>query len=206
MVVSIMATIGFVSATSLAQLVSAMLFYPVFAYFLLSVLPRGSHAIEMPEIAKLKVKKRKKKREEKVEELPLEPDPEPLPNVRDIDKRAFIKLIGSAGLSVFMLSLFTKNAQAAFFGSVPGPGTVALKDSSGNQIDPAEKQPRDGYSIAQLDDSVPAFYGFTNKEGAWFIMREDASGNYRYAAGSSDFATSWTNRASLTYDYFENVF
>lgn len=152
------------------------------------------------------IPKKKKKlvnKEEEVEELSLEPDR--VTNL-DIDKRAFIKLIGSAGLSVFLLSIFTKNAQAAFFGSVPGPGTVALKDTTGAQIDPAKHHPTDGYKISQLDDSVPAYYGFTEKGGAWFIMREDASGNYRYAKGASSFSTNWTNRASLTYDYFENVF
>jgi len=206
-IISVMTIVGFASASSLAQLISAMLFYPVFAYFFLSVVPYGSHAIEMPVVIR---KKKSKKKRIKAEELILEEEPlRKMPGVQDIDKRAFIKLIGSAGLSVFMLSLFTKNAQAAFFGSVPGPGVVAIKDSSGNQIDPAEKQATDGYRIIQLDDSVPAYYGFQNKTGAWFIMKEDASGNYRYTKGASDFTnatTGWPNRAALTYDYFETIF
>ena len=118
----------------------------------------------------------------------------------------FLKLIGSAGLSLFMFTLFTKRAEAAFFGSVPGPGTVSIKDSAGNKIDPSEKQPTDGYKITELDDSVPAYYGFINKDGAWFIQKEDSNGSYRYTKGPSGFTTSWTNRASLTYDYFDNVF
>lgn len=196
-----MAFVGFIAAESLPQLLSAMLFYPIFAYFWLSVMPKTSHAIQMPSEI-VKVKKHKKKKT--VEVLKLEE--EKTRDIADIDKRAFIKLIGSAGLSVFMLSVFTNKAQAAFFGSVPGPGVVALKDSTGAQIDPAIKQPTDGYKISQLDDSVPAYYGFTNKDGAWFIMKEDASGNYRYAKGASSFSTNWTGRAALSYDYFENVF
>lgn len=121
----------------------------------------------------------------------------------------FLKLIGTAGVGVFMMSVFTKKAQAAFFGSAPGPGTVAIKNIAGDKIDPAEKQPTDGYKIAQLDDSTPAYYGFTNKEGAWFIMREEATGAYRYAKGDNNFSTlGWPKRNTdeLTYGYFNEIF
>ncbi len=134
-------------------------------------------------------------------------------NVKDFDKRIFLKLIGSSGLTLFMLSIFTDKAHAAFFGSVPGPGTVALKDSSGNQIDPAERQPTDGYEIAQIDDTTSsdyAWYGFVDKNGAWYIMREDLAGGdagtYLYAAGASSFSTNWTNRAILSYTTFDSAF
>jgi len=66
--------------------------------------------------------------------------PEKLPRV-DIDRRQFLKLISSAGLTLFLFSIFAKRAQAAFFGSVPGSGTVALKDTTGTPIDPAIKTP-----------------------------------------------------------------
>ena len=199
-----MILVGFTSATTPAQLFSATLFFPIFGYLWISILPRSTKAMQIPvHVLPHKKKKKTKKDQDVVIELVKEEEPK---EGLDIDKRAFIKLIGSAGLSVFILSLFTQKAQAAFFGSVPGPGTVALKDSSGNQIDPAEKQPTDGYKISQLDDSTPAYYGFTNKDGAWFIMKEDSSGNYRYAKGSSSFSTNWTGRALLSYDYFENIF
>lgn len=133
--------------------------------------------------------------------------PKPTQEVVDVDRRAFLRLIATAGMSLFFMAIFTRKAQAAFFGSVPGPGTVALKDTAGNKIDPAEKQPTDGYEITELDDDdAPAYYGFVKKTGAWYIMREDATGSYRYAKGPSDFATGWTNRTSLTYDYFYVVF
>jgi hypothetical protein len=127
--------------------------------------------------------------------------------VRDINRRLFLRLIGTAGLGTFLMSVFTKEAQAAFFGSVPGPGTVSIKDSSGNQIDPAEKQPTDGYRVNEVDDaSLPSYYGFINQDGAWYIAREDSSGSWRYSKGSSSFSTNWTGRAALAYDYFDVTF
>lgn len=66
------------------------------------------------------------------------------------------------------------------------------------------------YVIADKDDDAsPNYYGFTDKEGNWYIMRETISSGadtYRYTKGESNYDTNWTNRASLTYDYFYNVF
>lgn len=133
------------------------------------------------------------------------------PRIKDVDRRLFLRLIAGSGVSLFLLSIFTKDAHAAFFGSVPGPGTVAVKDSIGNLIDPAEKQPTDGYEIAQLDDTgvTFAYYGFLNKNSNWYIMREDlvaAPGTYLYAAGLTSFATNWTGRAALSYTTFDLAF
>ena len=136
-------------------------------------------------------------------------DPEVLSDkdISDINRRLFLKLIGSAGLATFTFSLFTKRTHAAFFGSIPGPGTIAIKDSNDNVIDPAEKQPTDGYEIAEVDDqTLPAYYGFLDKDGRWYIAREGTSGDFRYAAGTSDFSTSWTGRTSIGYAHFSNVF
>lgn len=133
--------------------------------------------------------------------------------VSDRDRRLFLKLVGSTGLSLFFMSVIgKKSAQAAFFGSMPGPGTVALKDSTGNQIDPAEKQPTDGYKISQLDDAGATYlyFGFVNKDGAWYIQRETVSGvnagDYRYFKGSTNFSGNWGNRTDLAYDDFEDIF
>jgi hypothetical protein len=136
-------------------------------------------------------------------------DPEVItdPGITDVNRRLFLKLVGGAGMSVFMMSIFTDRAHAAFFGSMPVPGAMTIKDSTGAAIDPAEKQPTDGYEISEIDDTTsPAYYGFVHKTGAWYISREDDSGSYRYAKGLSDFPTAWTNRATHTYDYFDNVF
>lgn len=119
--------------------------------------------------------------------------------ISDDNRRLFLKLVGSTSLSIFFMAVLGKDtAKAAFFGSVPGPGTVSVKDSTGATIDPAEKQSTDGYEISEVDDSTtPAYYGFVHKTGAWYITKEDATGAYRYAKGSVDFATSWTGRALL---------
>ena len=129
------------------------------------------------------------------------------PDVTDINRRLFLKLVGGAGVSVFMMSLFTNKAQASFFGSMPVPGAMTVKDSTGIAIDPAEKQPTDGYEISEIDDSAsPAYYGFVHKTGAWYISREESNGSYRYAKGPIDFPGGWALRTTLVYDYFDNTF
>ena len=195
-IVTFIVIAGFVTATNLMQLIVAILFFPLLSYFAIQVYPKRNHAISLPTEAKVVVLENKASPEvEKLKKAGV-----------DTDRRAFLKLIGTAGLSLFMFSLFTKRAEAAFFGSVPGPGTVSIKDTAGNKIDPAEKKPTDGYNITDVDDSTPAYYGFLNKSGAWFIQKEGASGDYRYTKGTSNYSTNWTNRASLSYDYFDNVF
>lgn len=190
--VCILVAAGFLGATSTPQLISAFIFSPLVLYFGGRVLPRKKQALSLPAA---------------IQQQPP-PTATKVVHPKDFDqqRRTFIKLVGSAGLSLFFFSIFTKKAQAAFFGSVPGPGTVAVKDIAGNQIDPAQNQPTDGYKISELDDASPAYYGFLEKAGAWYILKEDASGTYRYSKGTSNFSTNWTNRASLTYDYYHNVF
>jgi hypothetical protein len=137
----------------------------------------------------------------------LEPEILSDEQVRDLNRRLFLKLIGSAGLAAFAFSLFTKRTHAAFFGSMPGPGIVQIKDSAGNVVDPAQKEPTDGYEINDVDDDgLPAYYGFLDRDGRWYITREDDSGGYRYTRGTFDYAANWTDRNSLSYDYFNNVF
>ena len=133
-------------------------------------------------------------------------NPEPV-KVADNDKRLFLKLIGSAGVSLLFMAMFTKKAQASFFGSAPvGPSTVGLKDSLGNKIDPAEKKPTDGYEISNIDDAGnPQYYGFIKKTGAWYIMQKN-SGSFLYAKGNDSYTTNWAARGALTYDYYNTVF
>lgn len=189
----LMVTFSFLGAKSFPELLSAIFFAPIGLYFGILVLPKRGQAVS---IVKTKPRPEKGRLEEEFDsEKGFDPQ-----------RRTFLKLIGSAGASLFLFSIFTKKAQAAFFGSVPGPGTVALKDTAGTQINPAEKYPTDGYKITELDDSSPAYYGFVDKTGAWFIMKEGSDGTYRYAKGSSNFSTNWTNRGSLSYDYFDAVF
>jgi hypothetical protein len=132
----------------------------------------------------------------------------------DLDRRRFLKILGGTGISVFLLSLINpKQAGAAFFGSVPGPGTVALKDASGTKINPAEKQATDGYKISKIDDTSSvtyAYYGFVNSEGLWYIQRETLSGvnvgDFQYYKGTTNFSGNWAGRDGFGYDDFEDVF
>jgi hypothetical protein len=122
-------------------------------------------------------------------------------------RRKFIKILGGAGIGFLLMSLINpRKAEASFFGSVPGPGTVSIKDSTGAKIDPAIKSPTDAYGISQIADTTPAYYGFVNKSGAWYITREEEDGSYRYFKGLTDFATNWANRNILSYDYFNTTF
>lgn len=218
-IVSLVVLAGFLNAQSYIDLVFVIPFIPLVAYFGIFIFPRRNRAIILPQKISLKKAPLAAPLEQNVVKPParfaarravegeiLEERKEGL----DLNRRVFLKLIGSAGLSVFFFALFTKKAEAAFFGSVPGPGTLKIKDKAGNQIDPAEKQPTDGYNISRVDDSTPAYYGFIDKESNWFIMKEGSDGTYLYAKGSSDFAGNWALRnneeTGPTFDYFDETF
>lgn len=207
-VTSTMVLAGFLGASSTPQLISAVFFYPLAMYFTLLILPKRNRAIILPQTLPV-VKEKKVQRkisEEKISEtVKLQPIEE---GKVDKERRAFLKAIGTAGMTIFLLSIFTKKAQGAFFGSMPGPGTVALKDIAGNKIDPAVKHPTDGYRIAELDDGTPSYYGFIDKEGNWFIMR-DNNGTYKYITGSTGFSSAWTGKGAepeINWKYYDAAF
>ncbi|MFA6008189.1 MAG: hypothetical protein WC784_06160 [Candidatus Shapirobacteria bacterium] len=132
----------------------------------------------------------------------------------DPRRRQFLKMLGGTSLSLIFLSLLNpKQAGAAFFGSVPGPGTVSLKDATGTKINPAEKQATDGYKISKIDDTSSntyAYYGFVNQSGEWYIQQETISGvnvgNFQYYKGATNFSSNWASRSSFVYDDFEDIF
>jgi hypothetical protein len=193
------------SAHSLTNYLLPLLLLPLFYYLGKELLRKPKHKkLAGPEVFASEVQgpARTVLAGQVEEGVPLDP------TISDDNRRLFLKLVGSTSLSIFFMAIMGKgSAKAAFFGSMPGPGTVAIKDSSGTPIDPAILQPTDGFEISQVDDSVtPSYYGFVHKTGAWYITKEDATGAYRYAKGASDFATSWTGRTSLSYDYFDAVF
>jgi len=58
------------------------------------------------------------------------------------------------------------------------------------------------------------YYGYTNTDGQWFILRLydgelDDLGRwtevYRYAKGDDDYPWNWFQKALLTYDYYDVV-
>ncbi len=129
-------------------------------------------------------------------------------HIIDIDKRAFLNLIGAAGLSLFLYSLFSKKGSSMLFGSSSGLGATQLQDTEGTTINPAERQPLDGFRISEIDETdFLTYYGFINKDGAWVIMRENVNSSaFRYAQGKDTFVDNWNNRQELQYDYFFNAF
>lgn len=81
-----------------------------------------------------------------------------------------------------------------------GVGTSG--DTSGTSEDPLIK-----YKFSDTDDDAsPNYYGATDVDGAYYILKQDTSaGTLRYTTGASAYATAWSNRASESYDYLFNV-
>lgn len=183
-IASIVLIVAFLTATTYIQLAIAILLYPLLVYFGFKVFPRKAHTYQ-PQV-------------ESTENT----------GIFDIDKRLFLKLIGISGLSILIYSLFNKKTDGLLRGIAPaGSESIAIKDTSGNKIDPAQAQPTDGYKISEIDDNIITFYGFTDQNGAWFIMRTDTdTGAVRYGKGNSNFPGNWNNREKLKYDYYNNIF
>lgn len=187
--------IAFLNAQNYIQLIGAAFFYPPLVYFGLKIFPE-SFVIKFP-------KRKRVKPEVKPYAARTTVSGSKGVGVVDIDKRAFLKLIGATGLSFFFFSLLGRRADALLFGSnqkVNSPVT------NSNAITP--QSPTNGYRISEIDNSgVIAYYGFVNNNGAWFIMKEDAnSGTFRYVRGEAGFPTRWRSRKELVYDYFHKLF
>ncbi|MFC1654042.1 hypothetical protein ACFL1M_04310 [Patescibacteria group bacterium] len=223
-IIAVIITIaGLASAQSVTQVIISLAFLPVAIYFTIQLFKRRSPQQQTKKtysISPIKIgnqilstpSKHKRNTDPDVIEPEFltkkqQQDREDQVNVSDTNKRIFLKFIGTSSIAMVIMALFTKKAQAAFFGSIPGPGTVSIKDSSGSTIDPAEKQPTDGYEVSEIDDSgTDTYYGFVHTNGSWYITKEDTTGAFRYIRGSTSFSTSWTNRAGLSYDYYNNIF
>jgi hypothetical protein len=199
-VASLALIVVFVTATTYTQLGVAVLLYPLLVYFAYELfIRRNWKAPAITVQPQVKLAKKVGVETAKLQRKSV--------GIVDVDKREFLKMIGVAGISFFLFSIFTRRSESLFFGKAAGPGISALEDSAGNKIDPAERQPTDGYRISEIDDNELTFYGFINKNGGWFIMKEDPNaGSFRYIKGESDFPGNWTNRESLKYDYFHNIF
>lgn len=193
--------LAFITATSYLQLGIAALLYPLSALFAYKLFIAKDHPDEVIEEKHTNFVKKK----EQIKEPKIEAEEGKI--VADIDKRAFLKIIGATGISFFLFSLINRRSQGLFFGNSNEPGTASLTDGEGKKINPAERQPTDNYQITQIDEGYVAYYGFTDINGGWFIMKEDPDeGSFRYVKGGSDFSSNWANRESLNYDYFDRVF
>jgi len=207
--ITIVWIINLITGKTPVQIALGIAITPLFFYF-------GFELIKKFEALTSKISRPKKKKPPVNQIQTMVPQKVSSINISDNDRRQFLKMIGSTSLGIITLSLLNpKKAGATFFGSVPGPGTVAIKDIDGNKIDPAAKQPTDGYKISKLDDTSSdtyAYYGFVDQNGQWYIQRETISGattgDFLYTKGTSDFTTSWNLRddITMTYDLFDSVF
>lgn len=196
---------GVVTAKNPNQLFSSFIFVPMIFLFGTKILFFSGESSPKPEKIKNNPVTTVKAQEPEAKHVAI--STETVPGVADNDKRLFLKLIGTTSVSLVLMSIFTKKAQASFFGSAPVTQTVSVKNIAGKKINPAEKNPTDGYAITNIDQAgTPVYYGFVNNAGAWYIMSQDDNGEYLYAKGDSDFSLSWDNRNHLTFDYFNTVF
>lgn len=97
-------------------------------------------------------------------------------------------------------------------GSITSTQPVSISDPIPLPVDAAtlvgQQDTLAHYKINDIDDAgTPVYYGFTDKDENWYILEENSLNNtYRYAKGANDYATNWTARAGLSYDYFYNIF
>lgn len=67
--------------------------------------------------------------------------------------------------------------------------------------------PLEGYVISEIESGTTSYYGYLNKDGAWYIQKAVISGavtTYTYKAGDSGY--SWTGRTGGTYASFDTTF
>ncbi len=128
-------------------------------------------------------------------------------DVADKNKRLFLQLIGTTGISLLIMALFSKKARDTFLGGGNSvTEVVGIKDSEGKIIDPSKEHPTDGYSVTDIDDEhSPAYYGFVKKDGSWYVM-QNVSGTFRYVKGASNYQSNWDVRDKLHFDYYNHVF
>lgn len=170
----------FVTSKTYTQLVIATVLYTPLAYFALKIFP-----------PKARIPKPKR------EQI----------DVADVDKRTFLKFVGATGISFFLFSLLGRRVEALLFGRAIESGLPTLGNPAGSVADQPGSTPTDGYKIAEIDEGIATYYGFTGKSGGWLIMREDPdTGSFRYVKGDSNFPKNWANRERLKYDYYSSLF
>ncbi len=84
--------------------------------------------------------------------------------------------------------------------SVSGTFWPSVQAVSNTLDDPLAK-----YKASDMDEASISYYGFLDADGNWYIMKITNT-TIRYAKGSSNYADNWNGRATLTYNYFSEVF
>ena len=176
-VASLVLVLVFATSKSYTQLGVAVLLYPLLVFFAYKLFINRTWSVPA----------------EKVKAVLPEHHGERV-GILDTDKRDFLKMIGAAGLSFLLFSLFNRRTDILF----PSKSITAPE---------AERSPLEGYQITEIDDSATTYYGFTNKQGAWIIMKVDTeTSSFRYTRGDSKFSDNWEGRTALNYVYFHELF
>ena len=196
-IVGILMVFTFLTAKTYTQLIIATLVYPIVAFLAFKLFPLNKKA--QPEIT-IQPPAQPKLAEAQVVTEKVE--------VADIEKRTFLKILGTAGVSFLIFSILGRRIETLLFGrsfdnGIPGLGGMPKDETTSFDLQTAE-----GFNITEIDDqNATTYYGFTNKHGSWLIMKEQVDdSSFRYAKGDSGFPTNWANRANLKYDYYYNLF
>lgn len=201
LIASFVVTALFITSSDYTQLAIAVTLYPFLIYIAYELFVRTKNLTPPPAPQVTRVNE--------VQVAPVETVKE-TSTISDIEKRAFLKLVGAAGISFFLFSLFNKKLNPlSIGGNSLGSGTLFGPDNvDGTKTEAMSTQPLDGYKISEIDDiEEVSYYGFINKDGGWLIMRQDAdTSTFRYTKGDSDFPKNWEKRGQFMYDYFYNVF
>ena len=194
-------TTTFVTATNFTQLALAAILYPILMFTAYKMYTQKSKPASQKVLAA---------EEETTQAEAGTRKPAERIVISDVDKRVFLKLIGSAGVFLFLFSLFNKKAENVFYKSLPDKGKAFFDK---NEVPAtaagtgAVAQPTDEYGISEIDNGETSYYGYTKLGGAWYIMKVDSATNsFRYVKADKNFPHSWKNRQKLKYDYFGNVF
>jgi len=77
-------------------------------------------------------------------------------------------------------------------------------------ISTQEENPFAGYNVSRTTDGAfPRYYGLTDKNENWIIIKEGKSGSdsdFTYFKGVNGFLNAWTAKASHAYDEYYNIF
>ena len=188
----IMVAVSFVTSTTYTQLAISSLLYPPLAYFAFRFVPKkaGDAGNKVKEKVVVEVETKKESERSAVE-------------IVDIDKRAFLKMLGAAGFSFFIFSLFTRKVEDLLINK----GGGRTSDSGGAGTAAPTVSPTEGYKVTEIATEDFNYYGFVNMEGNWYIMKEDPTvGSFRYSKGDTNFSSGWGKKSRLKYDYYHEVF
>lgn len=100
------------------------------------------------------------------------------------------------------------NIEAKRVASYVWNGSSWERQSSTSSTTTTVIDPRTGYGISDKEATATyKYFGFEDADGKWYILRKTIATNiFLYAAGTSGYATAWTNRASQTYATFDTTF